>query len=273
MLIDRPLKFRPSRHPALWGEESWEVSVHPSDPSVVAEGPLAGRSLAELCPGFPLLVKVIDAKTRLSVQVHPNENTCRLTGGAPKTEMWRLLDDGVIYAGLKRGVTAADVERAVASGGFEELMVRHEAKRGEAFFIPGGMVHAIGDDTRLYEVQQSSDTTFRLYDWDRVDAQGRRRELHVAQALQAIDYTLGAPTPRAAVTCGFFDFRPLELAGRLPLGVDARARVFFVAAGAVTANGVEFAAGESGFVAPGTDLTLAADAPAEVLFTVPGQGA
>ena len=165
---DSILKFKPNVHPALWGGESWEISVHPAGPSVIREGVLAGKPLSEAAPGFPLLVKVIDAKMRLSVQVHPNETTCKLTGGDPKTEMWAMLEDGVIYAGLKPGVGPKDVEEAVKSGRFEELLVRHDAKKGEAFFIPGGLVHAIGDGALIYEVQQSSDTTFRLYDWNRV---------------------------------------------------------------------------------------------------------
>ena len=97
---DSILKFKPNVHPALWGGESWEISVHPAGPSVIREGVLAGKPLSEAAPGFPLLVKVIDAKMRLSVQVHPNETTCKLTGGDPKTEMWAMLEDGVIYAGL-----------------------------------------------------------------------------------------------------------------------------------------------------------------------------
>lgn len=128
-------KFAPNIHPALWGSESWEISVHPAGPSVIAgDCAEAGRPLPEMAKGFPLLVKVIDAKTRLSVQVHPNEVTCKVTGGDPKTEMWAMLEDGVIYAGLKPGVGPGDVAEAVRSGRFEELLVRHEAKKGEAFF-------------------------------------------------------------------------------------------------------------------------------------------
>ena len=186
-------------HPALWGSESWEISAHPSDPSRV--------DLNALFPSFPLLFKVIDAKTRLSVQVHPNEETCKVTGGEPKTEMWCALSDGPIYAGLREGTTAADVEAAVKSGRFEERLVRHEAKFGDVFFIPGGLVHAIGDGVRLYEVQQSSNTTFRLYDWGRVGADGRPRQLHVAVALQAIDYSLPVPVARRELDTPFFRFR------------------------------------------------------------------
>ena len=110
---DYILKFEKNVHTALWGEEQWLVSVHPSGPVTIANGPLAGKSLAEVCPDFPVLVKVIDAKRRLSVQVHPNERTAPATGGEPKTEMWCMLDDGVIYAGLKPGVRAGDVAALV----------------------------------------------------------------------------------------------------------------------------------------------------------------
>ena len=150
------MNFKKSVHSALWGSESWEISAHPSDSSVIAGGEEKGRRLNEIYPNFPLLFKVINARARLSVQVHPNEETCKVTGGEPKTEMWCALSDGPIYAGLKPGSSAADVEAAVKSGRFEELLVRHEAKFGDVFFIPGGLVHAIGDDVCLYEVQQSS---------------------------------------------------------------------------------------------------------------------
>ena len=177
-----PILLDKSVHSALWGSESWEISAHSSDPSVIEDGEEKGRRLNEIYPKFPLLFKVIDARTRLSVQVHPNEETCKVTGGEPKTEMWCALSDGPIYAGLKKGTSAADVEAAVKSGRFEELLVRHEAKFGDVFFIPGGLVHAIGDGVRLYEVQQSSNTTFRLYGWGRVDADGQPRELHIGAA-------------------------------------------------------------------------------------------
>ena len=251
------LKFGPNVHPALWGQESWEISVHPAGPSVVAGGASDGRSLAEALPGgFPLLIKVIDAKTRLSVQVHPNEETRKVTGGDPKTEMWAMLEDGVIYAGLKPGTRPADIEAAVKSGRFEELLVRHEAKKGEAFFIPGGLVHAIGDGALIYEVQQSSDTTFRLYDWNRVGKDGRPRELHVEKSLQAIDYALPVPVPTKDVKCRFFDFRQIDLDGELTLPASEGATVLFAAEGSFTANGVEVPRRTSALATPGADVVL-----------------
>ena len=125
------MNSKKSVHIALWGSESWEISAHPTDPSMIADGEEKGHRLNEIYPKFPLLFKVIDAKMRLSVQVHPNEETCKVTGGEPKTEMWCALSDGPIYAGLREGTTAADVEAAVKSGKFEELLIVDNLKHEE----------------------------------------------------------------------------------------------------------------------------------------------
>jgi len=210
---DRLLSFRDNIRAALWGVEEWVVSAHPSGESVVDGGKYDGMRLGDIVPGFPLLFKEIDAKSRLSVQVHPSERTVTVTGGSPKTEMWCMLEDGTVYAGLKPGVSASDVERAVASGTAGELLVRHDLKAGECVFIPGGMVHAIGDNARIYEVQQSSDTTFRLYDWDRIGADGKKRPLHLESALKAMDCSLPPPVPSRDVECAFFSFRRIKVDG------------------------------------------------------------
>jgi len=257
MKADYPLKFEPNVHEALWGREEWLVSNHPRGMGVIANGALKGKPLGEVFPEFPLLIKVIDAKTRLSVQVHPNERTRELTGGDPKTEMWCMLDDGFIYAGLKPGVTADDVAAAVKDGRFEELMVRHQAKAGEAFFIPGGLVHAIGDGVKLFEVQQSSDTTYRLYDWNRVGADGKGRPLHVDQAKIAIDYTLPAPSAAKSVECAFFRFGQLEIDGARDFAAEDRFTVIYVRHGSAIANGVELAEGECALIPPGLAWSLA----------------
>ncbi|MGN0887320.1 MAG: type I phosphomannose isomerase catalytic subunit [Kiritimatiellia bacterium] len=232
-----PLTFKENLHTALWGTESWEVSGHSSSPSMVAEGPFAGRTLEDLTAEygfaltgtkspvegvFPLLFKVIDAKQRLSVQVHPNEVTKALTGGEPKTEMWRVLGGaGPIFAGLKPGTTPARVEEDVKTGRFEETLVRHDAREGLTLFIPGGLVHAIGEDVLIYEVQQSSNTTYRLYDWGRVGADGKPRQLHVAESLKSIDFDLPVPESRPTVDCPFFHFRAVESAGSIDVPASA----------------------------------------------------
>ena len=250
---NKVLTFKSNIHKALWGEESWEISPHPASPSVVANGIDAGKTLPELATGFNLLVKVIDAKTRLSVQVHPNERTHLVTGGDPKTEMWCLLEDGVIYAGLKDGVGPKDIESAVKDGRFEELMVRLEGRKGDAFYIPGGLVHAIGDGTRLYEVQQSSDTTFRLYDWNRVGADGKPRELHVEKALQAIDYSLRPPVPSKSVLSPFFSFEQIEVNGEIAM---AGTFALHVVEGEIETDGTRLGAGSGALVAGNGETVL-----------------
>ena len=160
-----------------------------------------------------------------------------------------------------------DVEEAVKSGRFEELLVRHEAKKGEVFFIPGGLVHAIGDGTLIYEVQQSSDTTFRLYDWNRVGADGRPRELHVAKSLEAIDYSLPVPLPATAVKCDFFDFSQIALDGELVIPASPRSTALFAAEGSFSVNGVEVARRTSALALPGEDIVLCGSA--HVFVTTP----
>jgi len=256
------LVFGKSLHTALWGTESWEISAFHTDPSVIVSGPSKGKKLDEVYPAFPLLFKVIDAHTRLSVQVHPNEETRKVTGGDPKTEMWCALSDGPIYAGLRAGTTAQDIEAAVKSGRFEELLVRHEAKFGDVFFIPGGLVHAIGDGVKLYEVQQSSNTTYRLYDWGRVGADGKPRELHVAKSLQAIDYSLPVPTPCQSLKTPFFDFSQLKVIGeqKLSTGVN-EFLALFTAKGDVTIDGEAVPEGTSTLLPPNAVCAVvAADA-------------
>ena len=230
------MRFEPNLVTLVWGTESWEVSARAGRPSVVASGPLAGRGFDELKPGFPLLFKVIDARLPLSVQVHPCEASAAITGGEPKTEMWCVLEPGPLYVGFRPGVGPDDVKRAVEGGTLEDLMVRRETKRFETYFIPGGMVHAIGAGTKVYEVQQSSDTTFRLYDWGRVGADGRPRELHVDKALAALDFSLPPPEPADAVRCAFFDFsqRVLERAGEIAAPEDSFLVVYEVEAGRTT---------------------------------------
>lgn len=241
------MKLEPNLHTLVWGTESWEVSARPSSPSVIGDGPFKGRSLAEARPGFPLLVKVIDAKRRLSVQVHPNERTAPLTGGEPKTEMWCILEGGPIYAGFKPGVGPQDVERAVADGSFESILVRHDTKPFETYFIPGGLVHAIGDGVKLYEVQQSSDTTYRLYDWGRLGTDGKPRELHVEKSLKSIDFSLPPPVPSPGAKCAFFDFsqRVLGKPETLKAPADSFLAVFETVKGETTLleNGEEMTAG------------------------------
>ena len=196
--------------------ESWEVCDHGADQSIVDQGPLAGTTLGELVrqrgaellgrhrgtrysgsrSRFPLLVKFLDAAQALSVQVHPNdEQAARLNPpDLGKTEAWYILSaepGSTIYAGLQPGVDRAQLADAIRQGTCETLLHHFQPRAGDCLFIPAGTVHALGAGLLVAEVQQSSDTTFRLYDWNRVGPDGKPRPLHTEQALAVIDFQRG----------------------------------------------------------------------------------
>jgi mannose-6-phosphate isomerase len=219
-----PLLFNPLYKETIWGGhaigsrytrrrlpdrtigESWEIVSHGADQSVVASGSLAGKTLgaivAEERPSllgkietfgkFPLLVKFIDAQERLSVQVHPNDQQARTYGWGEfgKTECWYIIDakkDARIIAGFKAPVSREAINRAIETSSLENLLDEIPIHPGDVIFLPAGMVHAIMEGTLVYEVEETSDATLRLYDWGRVDGAGRPRPLHVHEALRVID--------------------------------------------------------------------------------------
>jgi mannose-6-phosphate isomerase len=227
-----PLQFEPKFRRYIWGgrrletvlgkqlgpgndyAESWEVVDHGTDQSIVANGPLAGCSLHEIVQrypaelfgsheppaSFPLLLKFLDANQNLSVQVHPDDTlAARLDPpDLGKTEAWMVLEarpGAVIYAGLKRGFDRAALVRELVRGTIELCLHRFEPRPGDCIFIPAGVVHALGAGLVIAEIQQASDVTFRLFDWNRVDAEGKPRALHLEQALQAIDFSAGPIGP------------------------------------------------------------------------------
>lgn len=204
-----PLQFPPLFKERLWGSESWEISAVEGDVSKVANGFLKGNDLAELVEiymgelvgdknfnrfghEFPLLIKFIDAKDRLSVQVHPNDElAARRHNAFGKTEMWVILENkpgATLFIGFKPGVTREMYIKAVEDGTVGELLNEIPVRPGDALFIPAGTVHAIGEGIVLAEVQQTSDVTYRIFDWNRVDDKGQPRQLHVEEALDAIEF-------------------------------------------------------------------------------------
>ncbi len=217
-----PLRFNPVYKDYLWGgsripkafnrelpdgvyAESWEISTHPDGATSIANGPLAGKTLSDLLPeyktellgthvkgdDFPLLIKLIDARDKLSVQVHPNDDNAAAVEGEPKTEMWYFLEGAAgaqIYCGLKPGIGKEEFLQAMEDKTFADILQAIPAQPGEAVFVPGGRVHAIGEGCLILEIQQNSNTTYRIYDWDRTDAAGNARELHIDKALQVIDW-------------------------------------------------------------------------------------
>jgi len=199
--------------------ESWEVSVHPNGLSHVANGPLAGQTLKQVVGqwgerligraaaaryrgDFPLLVKVLDVNARASVQVHPDNAQAQALERFPygKAEAWYFLAVGPeaeCYCGFKPGVTADDYDRAVALGNVQTLLRPLTITAGDWLYVSPGTVHAAGNGILLLEVQQNCDLTYRVYDWDRTDAQGRKRELHLDKARQVIDFASRPEVRRA----------------------------------------------------------------------------
>jgi mannose-6-phosphate isomerase len=198
--------------------ESWEISDRPGDESIIASGPWKGKSLHQIMEArpadllgplpempkrFPLLIKIIDAREKLSLQVHPPALQAAQLGGEPKTEMWHVVQAGPaaeLFAGLKRGVTRAEFEKQLANGTVAGCFHRIPVKAGDALFLPSGRVHAIGAETMIFEIQQNSDTTYRVFDWNRVDAAGQPRQLHLAQSLASIDFADFEPALLPAAT-------------------------------------------------------------------------
>lgn len=221
-----PLLFRPNLHSVVWGGnrlcsykgletnetrigESWEVSAVPSSVSIIANGELAGvdfitainQSPVEILGEavntqyhgqLPLLAKFIDAKSDLSVQVHPNdEMALRVHGKMGKSEMWYIIDatpGSYLYAGFKKKITPEEYRNRIDDGTILDVLAKHEVKAGDVFYLPAGRVHAIGGGILLAEVQQSSDVTYRIYDYNRLGIDGKPRELHTELAAQALDY-------------------------------------------------------------------------------------
>jgi mannose-6-phosphate isomerase len=253
------LFFHPSEHPAIWGAETWEISNHAVDVSVIDGGPFNGKKLGEIVPDFPLLFKTLRADRLLSVQVHPDERACLETGGEPKTEMWYALCDGYVYAGFRRGTTPADVEDAVRGGTLEKFLVRRNVRAGDVVYIPAGMVHSIGGGTVLYEVQQSSVTTFRLYDWKRTEPSGEPRKLHVDAALKALDCTLPPPRIRRSVKTPYFEFQPAEFSVEASLEAGDGYLVVYVSSGTAKMSGRKLKPGTSFLMLPGAKVRLTGD--------------
>jgi mannose-6-phosphate isomerase len=220
-----PLVFQPIFKDRIWGGrelerlygkkipastpigEAWEISDRPNDESVVANGRFVGKNLrwlmenhaAEILGGakpaaqgrFPLLCKILDAREKLSLQVHPPASKAPELKGEPKTEMWFIADaapDASLYVGLKNGVTRAEFEEKIADGSVADCFHRIPVKAGDTMFLPSGRVHAIGSGLVIFEIQQNSDTTYRVFDWNRTGLDGKPRELHIAQSLASIDF-------------------------------------------------------------------------------------
>lgn len=265
MIEKAPIVFVPYLKSVIWGGdkictykrieqtepnigESWEISAVPGHESVVAEGPYKDLKLTSLIDTFgdellgedvmrryggkfPLLIKIIDANDNLSVQVHPDDELAKARHNSlGKTEMWYIIDaekNSKIYSGLKKEITPSEYLSHVVDGTFDSLLAIHESNPGDVFFLPAGRVHAIGAGNLLAEIQESSDITYRIYDYNRRDAHGNLRELHTMLAKDAIDYAFHedyksapvAPDAKCAaiVKCPHFDVYRILIDGEMSL--------------------------------------------------------
>jgi mannose-6-phosphate isomerase len=184
--------------------EAWVLSAHRNGSSIIQNGAFSGKPLAAVFPDFPLLVKLIDAKETLSLQVHPRDSDALAPGEAGKTECWYVLDaqpDAFLYLGFRRAVTRAEFAQAIAAQTLLDYVQPFAVRPGEFYFIPAGTLHAIGRGVLLAEVQQSSDTTYRVYDYGRLQ-NGAPRQLHTQQALAVTDRTPYRPQGQSRETNG-----------------------------------------------------------------------
>ena len=222
----KPIKFKALLKQTLWGGdkiipfkhlndnldnvgESWEISGVPGNETIVADGKYAGKKLNELVEElkgqlvgeanykrfgneFPLLIKFIDARQDLSIQVHPTDEIARRQGKERgKTEMWYIMDsdkDAKLYSGLKKQITPEEYKAMVEDDTITDALAQYEVKEGDCFFLPAGRIHAIGTGCFLAEIQQTSDVTYRIYDFKRKDKNGNYRQLHTKEAAECINY-------------------------------------------------------------------------------------
>lgn len=221
--LTQPLVFEPIFKERVWGGrrleslygkhlppdrpigESWEIVDRAEANSVVRDGSWRGRTLHELwsqhrseifgdvpdCERFPILIKLLDAEEKLSLQVHPPADVAAELGGEPKSEFWYVTDakpSAELYVGVKNETTRRDITNALDAGTVEQHLHRIRVRAGDAMFLPSGRMHAIGAGLVIVEIQENSDTTYRVFDWNRRDAEGNERELHIDASLRAIDF-------------------------------------------------------------------------------------
>ncbi|MHC4109862.1 MAG: type I phosphomannose isomerase catalytic subunit [Planctomycetota bacterium] len=286
-----PLKFRPILKQRIWGGqklrefgkdvgddekigESWELADLPEDKSVISNGELAGQTLSSVFQKypkeitgdenysgpFPLLIKLLDAQDILSVQVHPDEQTCeRLGTGEPKTECWYIIaaePGAVIYKGLKKGVTKEKFAESIKEGHVAELLTKVTVEAGECHFLPAGTAHSIGAGLLIAEIQTPSDTTYRVFDFNRVGDNGKPRQLHIEEALESIHFdassdNLSVVTTGQLVDCKYFKIDKGHLGQNCELLLSAgKMKTLIILAGLGTilpteGNPVEFKAGDT----------------------------
>jgi mannose-6-phosphate isomerase len=289
--LTQPLTFEPIFKERIWGGrrleelfgkklpagkkigESWEIVDREEAQSMVASGPLADRTLHELwrehrseifghlpeTERFPLLIKLLDADEKLSLQVHPPPEVAAALGGEAKTEFWYIADarpGAELYVGLKQQSSRSDVSAALETGAVADHVHRIAVRTGDAMFLPSGRMHAIGGGNVIVEIQQNSDTTFRVFDWNRTDETGERRELHIEESMQSIDFddiepALVTPDGERLVENEFFSIEKWTLTSKRAAATPGRFAVVACLSGEVVCAGVAIKPG-SFFLVPAT---------------------
>jgi mannose-6-phosphate isomerase len=280
-----PLTFEPLFMERVWGGrrletlfgrrlppaarigESWEIVDRPEAQSVVHLGPLRGRTLHDLwtkhrrdifgknipdSERFPLLLKLIDADAKLSLQVHPPPSVATALGSEAKSEFWLIAaaaPDAEIYAGLRAGVSRKQFEDALASGAAADCVHRLRVKAGDAIFMPSGRLHAIGAGNVIVEIQQNSDTTYRVFDWNRTGLDGKPRKLHIDESLQSIDFedvepALLHPEEESLVDDSLFRIERWRLDSERDAIPPGEFAIFFCVSGEVECSGLRAKIGE-----------------------------
>lgn len=249
--LTQPLVFEPIFMERVWGGrrleslyekrlpsaaligESWEIVDRPEAQSVVHEGPLRGATLHELwrkhrleifgdvadAPRFPILAKLLDAQENLSLQVHPPREIAKKLGGESKSELWYVANAAPkarLYAGVRKGTTREVFKKALDQGKVEKHLHTLEVKTGDAIFLPSGRMHALGAGNVLVEIQENSDTTYRIYDWDRAKKGRTARQMHITEAMQCVDFkdvepALLQPKGESLVSHELFEIEKWEL--------------------------------------------------------------
>ena len=268
----RPIFLEPVYKETIWGgtslrklldreipsektAESWEVCARENGNNKILNGEFEGQTLEELFNNkiqrktvfgtyaenltkFPILNKFIDANDKLSVQVHPNDNYAKMKeNDSGKTELWYIIDakpNSKIICGLKRGTTREMVKQKIMEGKLEEVIQELEVEKGNVVFIPAGAVHSLLEGIVVYEIQQNSDITYRVYDWNRVDKEGKSRELHIEKALDVIDYNFKGVVQKTSneersnlITCDkYFTVYNINIEGKYKTAGDVR--TFFI---------------------------------------------
>jgi mannose-6-phosphate isomerase len=259
-------EFGKNLPPAVKIGESWEIVDRPEAQSVVCNGPLRGKTLHELwtkhrqsifgdtpdAPRFPLLIKLLNAQEKLSLQVHPSEKIAAKLGGEPKTEFWYVaaVDPGAeLFLGFTGPIARDQFEQGLRKGSAADHVHKVRVEAGDAIFLPAGRVHAVGAGNLLVEIQQNSDTTYRVFDWNRVDDKGKPRQLHIEQALQCIDFNdvqpeLLRPKGEVLVQHALFEIQKWNLHGPREATPRGRFAIVCCLTGSLRCADADFAPGE-----------------------------